>query len=438
MIRNQLTTNPLKVSVITLGCPMNQVDSEHIMGKLVSLGFEIVPEEKADVIVVNTCGFIEEAREESIETILTVADLKKKGCLKSLIVTGCLAERYRTEIERNLPEADAVIGLSEQDRIPLLCLELIDRQPIETTIYSRVVTGPPFTAYLKIAEGCNNRCSYCSIPMIRGAYKSLPFDEIIGEAEELASLGTRELIILAQDTTRYGDDLNDCKLTDVLCRLSDIEGIEWIRLLYTHPARFSDEVIEMMRDLPKILPYIDMPIQHISNKILDRMGRATPPGRIYSLINSLRERIEDVVLRTSLMVGFPGETDEDFRLLVEFVKRIRFERLGAFIFSPEEGTQAVQFKDKVPEEVAEERFETLMETQAQIAQEFHRSLIGREMDMIVDAVNPENGTVVGRTYMDAPDVDGTLTAIGSVEKDTAFCRVRITDADTYDLVGDIL
>lgn len=433
----KIDTSP-KAAIVTLGCPMNQVDSEHIMGGLVSQGFDIVPEEEADVIVVNTCGFIEDAREESIDSILSLARFKESGRLKALVVAGCLAERYRTELEREMAEADAVAGLSERDTIPALCLELLGRKERAEYSYSRVVTGPPNSAYLRISEGCDNRCAYCTIPMIRGSYRSVSEDEIIRDAKELASIGSRELILIGQDTTRYGTDLNGETLPGLLRRLSEIEGVEWLRLMYTHPARINDELIDVLSGLPKVLPYIDMPVQHITGKILKRMGRHTDPQEIRNLIDRIRERIDGVVLRTGLMVGFPGETDDNFDELVEFVRDVRFERLGAFVYSPEEGTPAAQMDGQVPVEKASERHEILMQIQAGISEQFHNSLIGREFDIIVDEVDSGTGSVLGRTYMDAPDVDCNVAVAHGVNGDQAFSRVRITETGAYDLVGEVV
>jgi len=437
-MENSERVKPPRAALVTLGCPMNRVDSERIMSGLVSLGFEMVPEEEADVIVVNTCGFIEEAREESIETILAIAGLKRNGRLRSLVVAGCLAERYRSELEEELSEADAVVGLGERDEIPDICLNLLDRGRPRERLYSRVVMGPPYTAYLKIAEGCDNRCSYCAIPMIRGPYRSVPAGEVLREAGELAALGVRELVLVAQDTTNYGADTGGPSLPELLGRLSGVEGIEWIRLLYAHPARFSAELVESIASLPGVLPYVDIPVQHISRSVLRRMRRPVTPERIYELVETLRKRIDGIVLRTSLMVGFPGETDEDFRELVGFVEEMRFERLGVFVYSPEEGTPAFSMSDGVPGEVAAARFEEIMEVQAGISEEFQRSLVGREFDMIVESIAPDGRSVTGRTYMDAPEIDGMVTASGRVEEGEAFCRVRISDAGTYDLYGEIV
>ncbi len=429
---------PPKAALVTLGCPTNQVDSERIMSGLVSLGFEIVPEEQAEIIVVNTCGFIEAAREESIETIMSVAELKEKGCLKSLVVAGCLAERYRTELEEEMNEADAVVGLADRASIPRLCLELLGRDDTVEPVYSRVVSGPPHSAYLKIAEGCDNRCSYCAIPMIRGPFASVPMGTLLADAEELASLGIRELVLVAQDTTNYGADLNGTSLARLLEKLSDIEGVSWIRLLYANPAKFNDGLVEAMASLPKVLPYVDIPIQHISTSMLKRMGRPTDAGVIRSLVERLRSRIEGIALRTTAMVGFPGETEKDFDELMDFLDETRFERLGVFGYSPEEGTRAYAFDDTVPDKVVNERLAAVMELQSQIASAFNKSLVGRAFEMIVDDPDGPEGMVVGRTFLDAPEIDGNVMASGSVQPDTPFVTVRIDDASPYDLYGAIV
>ena len=427
-----------KASLVTLGCPMNQVDSERIISGLASQGFEIVTEEEADVIVVNTCGFIESAREESIDTILSIAELKKRGNLKALVVAGCLAERYKAELQGDLPEADAIVGLCESGKIPELCRELIMVEKPEETFYSRAVLGHPHIAYLKIAEGCDNRCSYCAIPMIRGSYRDIPQKIIINEAKELAGLGIKELILIGQDTTRYGSDVEGLSLPGLLEKLNDIEGIEWIRLMYAHPAHFKEDLVEAFTGLPKILPYIDLPIQHISGRILKHMGRNTPPGLIRDLIERLREHIDGLVLRTALITGFPGETEHDFQELADFVEEYRFERLGAFVYSPEEGTRAALMDNHVPEDVAQERCKAIMEIQSKISSDFHKSLIGREFDMIVDEVDPDSREAFGRTYMDAPDIDGNVSVARGVKEGKAFCRIRVTDTNTYDLVGEVV
>jgi ribosomal protein S12 methylthiotransferase len=415
---------------------MNQVDSERIMGGLVSLGFELVPEEEADIIVVNTCSFIESAREESVETILELAEYKHTGSAKALVVAGCLPELYGGGLARELNEADAVVGLADRDTIPDLCLRLLGRAPAGEAVYTRVVTGPRNSAYLKIAEGCNNVCSYCTIPVIRGHFRSVPEEEALREAEELVALGARELIIIGQDTTYYGADIGDANLPRLIERLSAIKDVRWLRLMYAHPAHLTGEIIASFRDIPKLLPYMDIPVQHISGDILRRMGRFTTPDDIRSLIARLRERIPGLVLRTSLIVGFPGETEANFEELLDFVEEIRFERLGAFVYSPEEGTRAARLDGAVPEETARERYDAVMRLQAEITEEFQRSLIGREFEMIVDEVDPGTEDVFGRTYMDAPDIDGVVSVGGGVDPDAEFCTVRIVDAETYDLVGE--
>ena len=426
-------------SLITLGCPMNQVDSERIINGLVENGFDIVPEEEADVIVVNTCGFIESAREESIETILSVAKLKRKGNLKALVVAGCLAERYKSELEKDLTEADAIVGLADVESIPEYCSKLLKYSKNNGKGYSRVVIGSPYTAYLKIAEGCDNRCSYCAIPMIRGPFRSVAPEYILKNARELSELGIKELVLIGQDTTSFGSDL-DCEknLPWLLEKLNELDGIEWIRLLYTHPAHFREDFIEAFNGLPKVLPYIDMPLQHISGGVLESMGRKITPEKIMKLLDTLRERIDGLVLRTSLIVGFPGETEKDFRELAGFIGRYRFERLGAFVYSPEEGTSAALMKDRVPDDAAQERYETLMEIQSGISADFQESLNGREFDMIVDDIAPVTGRATGRTYMDAPEIDGNVSVARGVEEGSAFCRVRITGAGTYDLAGEVV
>jgi ribosomal protein S12 methylthiotransferase len=415
---------------------MNQVDSERIMGGLVSLGFELVPEEEAEIIVVNTCGFIESAREESVDTILELAEYKRTGRAKALVVAGCLAELHGGELARGLGEADAVVGLADRETIPGLCLRLLNRACEGEAVYTRVVTGPRNSAYLKIAEGCDNVCSYCTIPLIRGRYRSVPEDEVLREAQELVALGARELILIGQDTTSYGTDAGGASLPRLIERLAAIEDARWLRLMYAHPAHLTDEIIASFRDIPKLLPYVDLPVQHISGVLLRRMGRFTSPSDIRALIARLRERIPGLVLRTSLIVGFPGETEAEFKELLDFVEETRFERLGAFIYSPEKGTRAARHSGAVPNETAENRFEQLMRLQADITEEFQRSLIGREFEMIVDEIDPDSEDVSGRTYMDAPEVDGLVSVAGVIPPDAAFHQVRIIDAGTYDLVGE--
>jgi ribosomal protein S12 methylthiotransferase len=416
---------------------MNQVDSERIMSALVARGYEIVPEEEAEVIVVNTCGFIEAAREESIETILTVAGYRKTGKLKALVVAGCLAQHYQEELARDLTEADAVIGLADAASIPDVCDSLLGRDSIKDREPSRVLIGLPYTAYLKIAEGCNNRCSYCAIPMIRGRFRSMPEYAILEEASELAAYGVRELVLVGQDTTNYSHDGKTRSLARLLEKLDAIPDIAWIRLMYAHPAALDDSLVEAMASLKKVVPYLDMPIQHISANVLKRMGRPSNSSEIRAVIERLRSRIPGLVLRTTLMTGFPGETESDFKKLADFVREARFERLGVFTYSPEEGTRALRLIHTVPEEIAAERAEELMSLQLEQVNLFQQSLVGREFDMIVDSADPETGSAQGRTYHDAPEIDGSVTVDSGVEMDQPFIRIRITAAHGYALDGEV-
>ena len=427
--------NNSNVSLVTLGCPMNQVDSEKMMSAFVSLGFNITDENDADIIIVNTCGFIESAREESVESILSIARMKKTGRLKALVVAGCLAERYGDEIRKEFPEADAVIGLKDAERIPQVCMELLGIESPETREGSKVLIGLPHTAYLKISEGCNNRCSYCAIPLIRGPFRSFDEAAIISEARELISFDIREIVLIGQDTTLYGGTSDGSRLAGLIRKLAEIDGIEWIRLMYAHPAHFGDELIKAYTDIPKLVPYIDMPVQHISENILKSMGRSTPPAEILKLIDKLRSSVKNLVLRTSLMVGFPGETDKNFKELIDFVTQVRFERMGAFIYSPEDGTKAASLEETIPEDKAAKRYDFLMSVQQDISSEFQKSLIGREFDMILDESEPFGKVVTGRAFFDAPEIDGNILASGKVKDNNAFQKVKITGAKEYDLKG---
>jgi ribosomal protein S12 methylthiotransferase len=419
-------------AVVTLGCPMNQVDSEGIMSGLVSRGFTLVSEEEARVIVVNTCGFLEDACRESIETILELAELKSAGKLERLVVAGCLAQRYPEDLKRELPEADAVVGLDKREAIPGLCESLLGFTGSEPEVFSRVVSGPAHTAYLKIAEGCDNRCTYCTIPSIRGPYQSRPLEDVLEDAAGLVGLGARELILIAQDTTCYGKD-GGPPLETLLDRLSMLKDLAWIRIMYTHPDHFTDSLVNALPGIPKVIPYLDIPLQHISGRVLRRMGRKSGPDRLRRLLCTLRRKIPDLVLRTSLIVGFPGETESDFEDLVNFVEEMRFERLGAFKFSPEECTPAARLPQPVPVEVISARYDRLMEVQSGIIHEFHDSLVGRELRMIIDEIEDDARAARGRTYMDAPDVDCTVSVAGDIPSEEAFMKITIVSADYYDL-----
>jgi ribosomal protein S12 methylthiotransferase len=419
-------------AVVTLGCPMNQVDSESIMSGLVSRGFSLVQECEARVIVVNTCGFLEDACKESIDTILELTDFKASGKLECLIVAGCLAQRYGEDLSRELPEADAVVGLDGRETIPGLCERLLGFSNSVPGFYSRVISGPAHSAYLKIAEGCDNRCTYCTIPSIRGAYRSRPLREVLDDAGRLTELGAKELILIAQDTTFYGKD-GGPGLETLLDRLNALPGLEWIRVMYTYPDHYSEAFIEALSSIPKVVPYLDIPVQHISAPVLRRMGRKCGPGRLRRLLDTLRESVPGLVMRTSIIVGFPGETDHDFDELIRFVEDVRFERLGAFIFSPEQGTSAARFPEAVPSGVASARYDQLMEVQAGIARAFHESLVGRQFRMIIDEVDESAREARGRTYMDAPDVDCTVSVAGYSLGPGPFTKVKIVSAGVYDL-----
>jgi ribosomal protein S12 methylthiotransferase len=434
---NASRTQP-SAAVVTLGCPMNEVDSENIMSGLVRRGFELTVPEEAEVLVVNTCAFVADAREESLEAIMSLAELKETGRLQGLVVAGCLAERYRADLEAELDEADAVLGLTDRERIPDVCLDLLKRVA-EDGGYTRTVTGPPNTAYLKIAEGCDNRCTFCAIPGIRGMFRSRPADQIVAEAVELAELGNRELVLIAQDSTAWGLDLPepDC-LTSLLARLNGIEDVRWLRLMYAHPASMDDGLIEAIASLDHVVPYVDMPVQHIAAGVLKRMGRTTSPDRIREIVARLRDRIPDVAIRTAVLTGFPGETEADFRELLDFVEEARFDRLGAFVYSPEEGTAAARLKETVPTETARERYEAVLTAQETIAGYSHAALVGGIEEVIIDEYDTEAGIVHGRTYRDAPEVDGIVVAHGTVPHGQAFCSVRVTDSDVYALEGDIV
>lgn len=434
-IESKNTGNP-RASLVTLGCPMNQVDSERIMNALLARGYELVPEERADVIVVNTCGFIDSAREESIESILSVSEYRETGNLKALIVAGCLAERYRAELERDLGEADAVVGLTDSFRIPDLCDQLLGRYSTNYLLNRKTKLGYLHSAYLKIAEGCDNRCSYCAIPSIRGRFRSMSQNEILNEARELAELGIRELVLVGQDTTRYGYREGK-SLAYLLEKLSEIQEIAWIRIMYAYPEHIDSSLIDAMASIPVVVPYIDMPIQHISSRVLAAMGRPADPGRIRDIIAELRNRIPGVVLRTTLMTGFPGETGKDFEELHRFVRETRFQRLGVFCYSPEEGTRAYTLPDHVSKEIADIRAEALMKSQEEITAAFQAGLVGREFEMIVDEYDPETGTAAGRTYHDAPEIDCTVRVTGGISEGQPFAKVRITSSEGFDLTGEV-
>ena len=420
----------MKIHMISLGCDKNRVDSEKLLSELLGKyeGAEITDDpEDADLCVINTCSFIGPAKEESINTIIEMGELKKTAHLQKLIVAGCLVERYRDEIRKELPEVDEVIGVSDY----------VDKLDVQLR---RVAEADSYTAYLKIAEGCDKYCTYCIIPKLRGHYRSVPMEHLLEEAKNLAENGTKELILVAQETTLYGTDLYGRKaLPELLNRLSEIDGIEWIRILYCYPEEITEELVDVIRDNPKVLHYLDIPIQHASDMILQNMHRKTRETEIREKIRLLRERIPDIALRTTLITGFPGETEEDFEILKQFVQDERFDRLGVFAYSKEEGTAAAKFKNQVPKRLRVKRRNEIMRLQQGIAFEKAREMPGRELDVMVEGqVTGEENLYVGRTYMDAPDVDGYLFFNSPEERLSGdFVRVKVTDAKGYDLIGEV-
>ncbi len=435
------------VCYISLGCDKNLVDSEVMLGLLRDAGYSLTEtEEDAEVIVINTCCFIHDAKQESIDTILEMAEYKKDGRLKALIVAGCLAERYRKEIEEQIPEVDAMVGTTSYDAIVPVIESVIagkaqsvfremDALPLPDT--KRVSTTGGYTNYLKIAEGCDKHCTYCAIPKMRGNYRSIPMERLIAEAEFLAEGGCRELILVAQETTLYGIDLYHKKsLVELIDRLAAISGISWIRLLYCYPEEITDELIERMKRGEKLCHYLDMPIQHASDQILHAMGRRTNRAELEKLIAKLRSEIPDIVLRTTLITGFPGETDKDHEELKDFIKKMRFDRLGVFPYSKEEGTPAAKRKDQILKKVKTKRQKELMHIQQQIAFENAEGMIGRVLDVMVEGKLVKEDVFLGRSYMDAPKVDGYIFFYGQDEYLSGdFVRVKIMEAKGYDLIG---
>ncbi len=440
----------MKILFISLGCDKNLVDTEVMLGLLASRGYEMTDDEtQADIIVINTCCFIHDAKEESIQNILEMAEYKKEGKAKALIVTGCLAERYRQEILDEIPEVDEVLGTTAYDKIldavdkalegtHSVILSELDALPLPDT--KRLVTTGGHFAYLKIAEGCDKHCTYCIIPKIRGNFRSVPMERLVKEAEYLAEQGVKELILVAQETTLYGKDLYGEKSLHKLVReLCKVSGIQWIRILYCYPEEITDELIQVMKEEKKVCHYLDLPIQHASDSILKRMGRRTTKQELKDIIGKLRREIPDICLRTTLITGFPGETEEQHEELAEFVDEMEFDRLGVFTYSPEEGTPAASMPDQIDEEIKEERQAELMELQQEIAFDNAEGMVGREVLVMIEGKVADENAYVGRTYRDAPNVDG-LIFINTDEELLSgdFARVKVTGALDYDLIGELL
>ena len=440
----------MKILFISLGCDKNLVDTEVMLGLLASRGYEMTDDEaQADVIVINTCCFIHDAKEESIQNILEMAEYKKQGKIRALIVTGCLAQRYRQEIIDEIPEVDEVLGTTAYDKIldavdaalageHSVMLSDLDALPLPDT--KRLVTTGGHFAYLKIAEGCDKHCTYCIIPKIRGNFRSVPMERLLKEAQELADQGVKELILVAQETTLYGKDLYGEKSLHILLKkLCKISGIRWIRILYCYPEEITDELIRVMKEEPKICHYLDLPIQHANDTILGRMGRRTSKQELVDIIGKLRSEIPDICLRTTLITGFPGETKEQHEELMEFVDEMEFDRLGVFTYSPEEDTPAAEMPDQIDEEVKLDRQADLMELQQEIAFDNAQDMVGREVLVMIEGKVADENAYVGRTYRDAPNVDG-LIFINTDEELLSgdFARVKVTGAIDYDLIGELL
>ncbi len=435
---------------ISLGCEKNLCDSEVMLGLLAEAGHKVVDDEnKADVIVINTCSFIHDAKVESIDTILEMAELKKTGKLKALVVTGCLSERYKDEILSELPEVDAIVGASSYDAIVEAVdgalegkLPVIDKGVDYTPAYTakRMLSTPPYMAYLKIAEGCNKRCTYCAIPAIRGHYRSERMENLVDQAERLAKDGVVELTLVAQETTLYGVDIYGKKmLPELLRKLAAIDGIEWIRVLYCYPEEITNELIDVMADEPKICHYIDMPIQHSEDSVLSRMGRRTNNEELVKAISVLREKIPDITIRTTLITGFPGETEEEYESMYRFVNEMEFDRLGVFSYSPEEGTKAFDMPDQIDDSVKESRRDAPMELQQAISYERDEKLVGKTFKVLVEGYLYEDDIYTGRTYMDTADIDGKVFFTSEEELISGtFVNVKITDFKEYDLIGEII
>ena len=437
-----------KVGFISLGCCKNLVDTEVMLYNLHAAGFEITPdEEEAEIIVINTCGFIESAKQEAIDNILDAAELKKWGKCRHIIATGCLVERYREDVMNEMPEIDALVGIGSLCDIAEACKAVMrgekytsfrDKETMDLG-GDRIITTEPHTAYLKVSEGCDNLCTYCAIPLIRGGHRSRTIEDIVSEAKDLEKMGIKELNLIAQDTTRYGLDIyGEYSLAKLVKAITKETNIPWIRLLYCYPDKITDELIEELRSNDRLVKYMDIPVQHIADSVLKRMNRHGGKALILETIKRLRERVPDIVLRTTAMVGFPGETDEDFTELCEFVKETKFERFGAFTFSPEEGTAAAEMTDQIDEQVKQDRYDVLMQTQLTVSEEKNAENIGKTLTVLCDGYDRIAEIYYGRSYADAPDVDGKVYFKSKNKVNPGeFVSVKVTEALDYDLIGEV-
>lgn len=440
---------PVKVGLVSLGCSKNLVDSERMLYKLRQRGYQLVTEPGlADVAVVNTCGFIQSAKEEAIETIIELGKLKNDGTLKKIIVTGCLAERYKEETAELFPEADAVIGIGDnKDIVDILDEVLADERIVHFApkldaelTGERIISTLPFFAYLKIAEGCSNCCTYCAIPQIRGKYRSVPIEDVLDEAHWLADNGVTEIVVIAQDTTRYGEDLyGKSMLPELLRSLARIDGLKWIRVLYCYPERITDELLDAIASEEKIVNYLDIPIQHCNEEILRKMNRHGSYQELKSLIEKIRRKIPDITLRTTLITGFPGETEEQFTELSEFVQEMKFDRLGCFPYSQEEGTKAAEFEGQLDDDVKIHRAEMIMQQQMLISSQKNKSFMDKELEIVVEGFDQYGECYFGRSRADAPDIDGKIFFTSEKRLNTGnYVKVKIVDTLDYDLIGEVI
>ena len=443
----------MNIGIVSLGCTKNLVDSEMILGAFKSQGFNIVNEvEEADIIIVNTCGFIQSAKEEAINTILDMADYKEEGRCKALIVTGCLAKRYKKEIIESMPEVDLVVGVDEYERLPQILSEFFNQKKVfnqckftqKLDYLNRMVSSTYPLAYIRISDGCDNKCSYCAIPLIRGGFVSRQMEDILKEAEELAAKGIKEICIISQDTSKYGLDIyGELKLAELLKRMSEIEGIKWIRILYMYLYETTDELIEEIGKNPKVCNYFDIPIQHLNTKMLEDMNRHDTKEVIYDRIKKIREIIQDAILRTTCIVGFPGETEEQFEELIDGIKELKFDRLGAFTYSREEDTASYDFPNQIDEDVKERRLKRLFEVQKEISLEKNKERLGSKVEVIVEDVSEDDEYFICRSMLEAPDVDGRIYI--KIDEDSSkkiiigdYTTVKIIDYNEYDLFGEVI
>lgn len=437
----------VKVGMVSLGCSKNQVDGEIMLSLIQRDGYELCGDaEQCDVVIINTCAFIEDAKRESIENILEFCELKRQGVIKAVVVTGCLAERYQQELVTEIPEADVILGIGRNTDIvnaidqALQGERVVEFAPKDELVMDaeRVLTNAPYYAYIKLADGCDNRCTYCAIPNIRGRFRSRKMENILEEVRRFAAQGVTEMNLVAQDTTRYGEDIyGKLMLPELIREVCKVDGVHWVRILYCYPQRVTDELLEVMASEPKVVKYMDVPVQHASGRILKAMNRRDDYDYLKNLMQKIRKKIPGVVLRTTFITGFPGETEEDFAEMTRLVKEVKFERVGCFTYSPEDGTPAYSMPEQIDEETKRRRADIVMSEQLAIAEEFARSWIGRELEVVVEGLNEETGIYYGRSYMDAPDIDTRVYFDSPYEHETGeYVMVTVTGSQGYDLVAE--